>query len=77
MRCLSEGGERETSTRPGCRWFQRPLSLGRESTEPWQTPLLTVKEGEVALPRRTYEWTLVYQCLMRRQVFPVMPAFLK
>ena len=28
MCCLSEGGERETSTRPGCRWFQRPLSLG-------------------------------------------------
>ena len=48
-----------------------------ESTEPWQTPLLTVKEGEVALPRRTYEWTLVYQSLMRHQVFPVMPAFLR
>ena len=27
MCCLSEGGERETSTLPGCRWFQRPLHL--------------------------------------------------
>ena len=30
MCCLSEGGEKETSTRPGCRWFQKtPLSRAR------------------------------------------------